>query len=30
MREFLIAVMLNPSLKSRFIQEFNKFLFYYF
>jgi len=25
MREFIIAAMLNPSLKSRFMQEFNRF-----
>jgi len=25
MREFLIAVMLNPSLKSRFMREFSRF-----
>jgi len=25
MREFLIAAMLNPSLKSRFMQKFSRF-----
>jgi len=25
MREFVIAAMLNPSLKSRFMQEFSRF-----
>jgi len=25
MREFFIATMLNPSLKSRFMQEFSRF-----
>jgi len=28
MRKFLIAAILNPSLKSRFLQEFSKLSFY--